>query len=245
MNTIQLRFGSMGASELFQTDWKGESISRADSTEYWLTTPFVIKGIKPTREFSLITTVLAKVPREGLPMVDREAESTVLSLIASELTQDFARWRSWKTFSETVLQLDRVRTECIVKDEQLESTPINVEVQPILYEQLATDGARIERVDRAYDKAKKYLFNLSSRDRQYDLSDKAHEIRTLLNFIEECNRCSADGRMWAWYQEKTPRVKRAFEDMLRRKDLNHPGYKQSAESASGALYSFGRPVCVP
>ena len=118
--------------------------------------------------------------------------------------------------------------------------PVSVQAPPELYELLAKDAATMERVNGAYAKAKDRLFDLTTERRRCETPDCVHEIRSLLHFIEACNRCSADSWNAPWYKEKTAKVKSAFEDLIRRKNANHPGYELSAEQAR-TLYSFHAP----
>ncbi len=241
MNTLEIKVGSMQPRELCEVGIDGEVILRAQATEYWLKIPFTIEGKNPGKEFALKTTVLAKIPKTGLPTDRDSAESTVLALAEKRLVTDFSSRHRWRTFGKEELLLDPAKPDDMLTEDRLERPGVSVEAHPVMYEQLAVDADRMTRTNQAYEKAKDRLFALSSQPSRYDLASLTNEIYAFIGFIEACNRASADGFMWAWYQEKTPRVRRGFDDLLRRKNTSHPGYKHSAESASGALYSFHAP----
>ena len=227
--------------ELCQAGPDGEIVPRTQATEHWLEIPFIIEGKELGKEFALTTTVVAKITKMGLPTDTSSAESTVLALAEKQLAADFSTRHRWRTFGKEELLLNPATPIDAVKENRSERPAVSVEAHPLMYEQLAGDAVKLMKTNQAYTKAKDRLFALATQPARYNLAGLSHEIYALIGFIEACNRASADGFMYAWYKEKTPRVRRGFEDLLRRKNTSHPGYERSAESASDVLYSFSAP----
>lgn len=193
MSTVQLHVGSMRSLDYAQLDWRGEKVPKDQVTEYWLHIPFPVAGMEPGREFAMTTTVLAKIPLAGLPKEDRQIEDTVLHLAAAKLAKDFSRRHVWRTFGKEDIHLNRATPKKVVtKDTLATMPPVSVQAPPKLHELLTKDAATMERVNSAYAKAKDRLFDLITEQRRYEIPDCVHKIRSLLYFIEACNRCSAD-----------------------------------------------------
>ncbi|MBE7157416.1 MAG: hypothetical protein INR62_03090 [Rhodospirillales bacterium] len=241
MSAVDLYFGRNECWELPETDWDGSQVPRQEATFFVLQVPFQIEGVEPDKAFTLTTTARAEIPQRGLPKGHGKAANLVANLAAKELVATLPTRKRWRSFIEEKLHLDPVRSSGDPENFSSKITPTSITVPTELYKQLATDATILERTTTAYEKAKNRLFALATTERHHGLTQDAHEIRTLLNFLDGCNTASANCRMDRWYAEKMPRVRREFDDLIGRKNTSHPGYERAAKSASGMIYSFNAP----
>ncbi len=77
----------------------------------------------------------------------------------------------------------------------------------------------------------------------YGFTCHRSEILSLLAFIERTLEAADVGHLYLWYNEKQSGIRRYFNDLFRRKQANHSGYRRAQDYIRSNLFSYHAPDC--
>lgn len=72
-------------------------------------------------------------------------------------------------------------------------------------------------------------------------ASQGNDASVMLTFLTRCIECCYTEFMYSWYREKISGIRRSMEDLARRKDRSHAGYRQSQEHIKDNIYGFNPP----
>jgi hypothetical protein len=93
---------------------------------------------------------------------------------------------------------------------------------------------------KSFDYAVKQLTNFSDYD-PFGVKHYQSEIFSFLSFLQRSLAAADVGQLYSWYKEKQSGIHNNFEEMLRRKQARHPGYKRAQDYIRSSLYSYHTP----
>lgn len=98
---------------------------------------------------------------------------------------------------------------------------------------------RLTQLRASWDRASEYLRQSSSYG--YDYHEDIGRARRAVRFIATIMRYSGDAMLGAWNREKASSLTSAVEDLIRRKNTNHPGFQRSADTVRTVVYTANFP----
>jgi len=111
------------------------------------------------------------------------------------------------------------------------------ELSEAVAKELAEATERHRNTAAAFERAKKFLESNLDYLRNYPV-----EAKSAARFLADCMGSDAAPFMGSWNREKAGRLIDEVEDLIRRRNPNHPGYRSAAESVSGILYTIKAPM---
>lgn len=67
------------------------------------------------------------------------------------------------------------------------------------------------------------------------------DAQDMYRYLRNCLAAADLGTMYSWYQEKMSMISTCMDDLARRKNRSHQGYRQAQEYIRSTLYSFHAP----
>jgi hypothetical protein len=222
------------AVELCQLDRKGDVISRDRQTLFCCGIPLRCTTDDKTIDVGL--SLYTEVAMSRVAGDERRNRVAAVAYAASREAIPFlAHYRNWRLYDfqnitisgKDVLPLPTEEYE-LQQHEQLSDEVV---------EELQKATARHREVQRAFEKAKQFLES----NLQY-LRGQPARAKAAGRFIAECMRSDGAPNMSMWNREKAGRLEDAIEDLIRRKNQNHPGYRHAADSVRSVLYMVNPPT---
>ena len=111
------------------------------------------------------------------------------------------------------------------------------ELSEAVAKELATATERHRDTASAFERAKQFLESNLDYLRHFPA-----EARSAARFLADCMRSDAAPFMGSWNREKAGRLVDEVDDLIRRKNVNHPGYRSAADGVSCILYTVKAPM---
>ena len=194
----------------------GESVDRDKATETWI----ILDAVLEFRGFRQRFEVLGKIEQRGFDKdkLWRKVKAAVSTGLRSRVVWDFY------ALPEVPVKAD---------DPELDADEAEGELDDII-------ATRLEEQAKNNDEAmKEWKAAIDEMTRYLSDGPKYHirELREAFGFVESCTQVSRQGQMYGWHQEKLARVRRALDDIARRIDTNHAGFRASVEDIR-VIYSW-------
>lgn len=204
--------------EVFQTDtWTGEVVARDKATE----TRIVLSATLEFRGFAQHFEVLGIIRQKEFDTdrLERKVRAALAAGMRERVVSDFYRT------AEIVVEPASPELDTYETDATLDAiSAVRLE------EQAKANDQAMSEWEAAIDEMQEHL----SGNVRYKIS----ELRDAFRFVESCTNASRQGFMHMWCEEKLGRIRSALNDLERRKDPNHSGFKASVENIRGPLSSW-------
>jgi hypothetical protein len=216
------------AVELCQLDLRGSIIGRDRQTMFCAGIPILC--VTDDNAIDVGVSLYVEIPIKCLTEIDDGRRlAAVAYSAAKEAIPRLAKYPLWNLYDLHRGAVPRIVTipapaeeHELKQDEYLSDTVVD---------QLTSATAFHRDVATAFEKAKSYLeSNLNY------LRDDPSRARRAAWFVTECMRSDAAPNMGMWNREKASRLVGEVDDLIRRRNSNHPGYRRAAESIGSILY---------
>lgn len=223
--------------ELCQLDYQREVVPRERQTMFCAEVPISCRTDDDTIDLEILLrteVALARVSAEGAE-TDRENLYAVTYAAAKEAIPRLAGYGQWQLYEGEEIRIpgtdpipNAAETYDLKQDE-----PLN----PTLEKQLQEATARHNATATAFERAKEFLSsNINS------LRHDPSTARRAARFLADCMRADGSPFMGAWNREKSAGLLGDVDELIRRKDTNHAGYRSAADHLSGILYTISPPA---
>ncbi len=238
MNSNGLSVGRFNAAiahavELCQLDGRGTAIDHDKQTRLCVAVP--IRCVTEDKAIDIGISLYGEVDIGRVAVGDsRHRVAAVACATAKQAIPRLAKYAPWNLYGLHRVDLSDAELEASAEEyELLQDQPLAEAV----VKQLSESTAFHREVADAFEKAKEFLgANISY------LRDEPNKARSAGWFIAECMRSDAAPNMGMWNREKASRLVGAVDDLIRRKNPNHPGYRHSADSIRSVLYMVHPPT---
>ena len=119
-------------------------------------------------------------------------------------------------------------------------TPCNCTITAEAFQNINDQFAEYLAARKSFDHAVKKLREFADCT-PHGLKYHQSEVLSLLGFIERSLKSADVGYLYGWYREKQSGIRSYFNDMFRRKQGNHPGYKRAQDYIRRNLFSYHAP----
>jgi hypothetical protein len=218
------------ATEIDQRDeYTGEIISKDNQTRYCVYLP--IRCNSSSGDINVGMTIKIDVEIERLSKIPNQPEQkrrVVAYHGAMQVKTMLERVDNWDIYKSKNVTL--YGTEPL-SDPNSSEIKMNAQISDLLTNHFREATKRNEEIKDTIEKAKSYL------DKGLDYA--FHDGRRLSNaarFISNCMRAGSSGNMDSWNHEKAHRLLSAVDELVKRKNPNHPNYKSKVETIRGILY---------
>lgn len=227
--------------EVFDRDCQGNVLCGDAARDVLAEIPITFHG----DEFEVKSLIIASCPKQKMP-ARGDAETLLFECTARRVPKHLVQCVTWTVFGWERLPFDTPRRLSRRKAggsaaEQTRNVDADLRIPDTAYDQLTRDAARITDVNTAFRQARNQLEDYARTLSPFGFAEEQHRIRSLLDFLRECLRCSADFWFGDWYAEKIPGVYRAFSELARRKKANHPAYEEERHYAGSTVSRFHIP----
>ncbi len=216
--------GTLQARERGEFDRQGKEIPRDKRTRFCFDLPVDCSTADDAINVGIL--VIVRVPIGRLANVPREGTCwTVAKFVAPDVISCLSGSTAWSIYGPTEIDLD-VEISVDPATASRESTGER-QIPERLAEQLRQTTRSRGESETAFEKAKVWLC-----ERMVYLHDNSREARSAAHFIANCLRNSA-------YPDMGPSsnlLLRYVEDLIRRRDTNHPNYVRIADELKRMLY---------
>lgn len=223
----------INAPELCQLDSNGEIIAREQQTTFCAGIP--IRCVADDKRIAISLSLYVEVDMQRLTGIDSDHRlRAVACAAATESIPRLAKYAPWQLYG---LHIGGVSGTGLIP---VSAEDYEIQQDEFLAEsvvQQLTEATEFHRTIAAvFQSAKEYLeSNLGY------LRDEPSRARGAARFIAECMRSDATPNMGMWNREKASRLVAEVDDLIRRKNSNHSGYRRAADSIGTILYRVHPP----
>ena len=227
------------ASQVYDTNWNGEIIKDSEEVLAQLNSTIDIDS-----ERRVAFSIVASLHKQKLRMPDekhigdrigfltRKAISNYLSDCCSIELFQIHRISLMDYLGNRLPQTPRNPSEFLA--------PFRCTITTEVFNFLSSQYIEYSTARESFNHAVKELRSLADLS-PAGLKHHKSEVYSLLDFIGESLASAEVGHMGGWYKEKQSGICSSFEDMFRRKQANHPGYKSSQDYITRTLFSYRAP----
>lgn len=232
--TAEFRASLGHASELCQVDWRGDIVDRDKQTRFCAAVP--VRCRTEDKKIDIGFWLHVEVDLNELEHVPPDSRLIAVAHAAvEEAIPRLAKYAPWQLYGPNGVRIPSA-TKIAVPAETYE-VKRDHSLAPSVVDQLAKATAFHAEVSAGFESAKKFL------DSNLDwLRDDPHRARSTAMFLAECMRSDGAPMMGMWNREKAGRLVDEVNDLIRRRNRNHPGYVSAAHSISSILYMIHAPT---
>jgi hypothetical protein len=204
--------------EVLQTNrWTGDVVERDKATE----THIILDATLEFRGFRPRFEILGIIKQKGVDTdkLEHKVKAAVAAGLRNRVVWDFYQ------MPEVVVEPNSPELDKHEGDGELDDI-----IAATLEEQAKANDQAAKEWKTAIDEMQQYLLE----DVRYHISD----LRDAFSFVRSCTEASRQGTMYGWCQEKLAYIRSSLDDLARRKDPNHDGFKRSVQTIRGPLYSW-------
>ncbi|MBT2304548.1 hypothetical protein J7E70_29405 [Variovorax paradoxus] len=227
-----LRVNTAVPQQLFERDWRGETIYPNDAA----TINVCIANELSLGKEKLSFHVVVKIEKASLAS-ERDADGLAIAWLKQTLPERMSRAPYWDFFSYTWLVPDAVPPAPDVSPYYAQETEIDL--TPRLREIADAGAAHVAAIRVVFEAAKAELWVMATNNAPLGFAQTVGQARSLLRTIESVLSCSAD--IGGYEPSKARYAMRDYEDLARRKQETNHNYQYALSS----LKSFAHGVAFP
>lgn len=219
--------------EICQLDSRGEIVPRGEETKFCIELQVQCETDDKTIDVGFVLGFEVELSR--LQKLDeRQRQISVADVGARETIPRFAKYGPWKLYDFILMPLSGSGPVRLAKvDDQLKQ---DAELSDAVVDDLRKATQRHRDTAAAYERAKKFL-----ESKLHYLREYPSEARSAARFLADCMRSDGASFMGSWNREKAGRIVDEVDDLIRRRNPNHPNYRAAADSIGGILYMIHPP----
>lgn len=227
------------ASQIYDTNWNGEIIEDSEDVLAQLNSTIDIDS-----EHRVAFGIIASFPKQRLSIFDEKHIGDRLGFLTRNVFSNYlSDCNEIDLFQIHRISLidylgNRLPQTPLSSSQYL--SPFRITLSTEVFKTLSCQSDEYSAARRSFNLAVNKLKSLANLS-PFGLKHHKSEVYSLLDFIGESLASAGVGHMEGWYKEKQSGICSSFEDMLRRKQANHPGYKSSQEYISRTLFSYRAP----
>ncbi len=227
------------ARGVYDTDWNGRIIEEADDALAKLNCTIDIE-----KERRVTFGILAAFPKIRIKQPDDKHIDDRLG---------FLTWKTIPIYLANFTQIDLFRTHRIclfmylgkrlpktVENSSEYLSPFKCTITSDAFQDIINQFTEYSAARRSFDYAVNRLREFADYT-PYGLKCHQSEIFSLLCFLERLLGSADAGHLHGWYREKQSGIRSRFNDMFRRKQENHPGYKRAQDYIRRNLFLYRAP----
>jgi hypothetical protein len=222
------------ACELCQLDSSGEILKRDQQTKFIAGIPITCTSDDKTIDVGI--SLIVEADNGRVEDLDREQRLAAVAYVGSnEVIPRLARHAAWKLYEAE--RIDLSGTGRISPAQETYELKRDETLAEAVAQQLSQATAFHGEIAVAFEKAKEFLLsNVGSL--RYDPG----RARGAAHFLADCMRSDAAPFMSSWNREKAARLISEVDDLIRRKNPNHQGYRAAGDWIQSILYQIRPPA---
>jgi hypothetical protein len=222
------------ARDLFQVNWRGEIAPLEQQTMFCCAVPVECTNTEKTVDVGFVLHIEAAIARV-LNLEDRKRLASVAHHGAKEIIPRLAKYGPWNFYGQDFIRISGDTP--LNKASHENALEFAEEVAPLLQEELVRATKRHADARAAFDRAKTFLESHLNGLHRYPT-----EAKSAARFLAQCMRNDASPYMGPWNDEKSAKLVGQVDDLIRRKNPNHPNYRMATERVRGVLYDIEPPT---
>lgn len=228
------------ARQVFDTDWNGRIIEDSDKVFGRMNC-----ALEVDKEQRVAFGIRSSLPKTRIKdNEERHIEDRLNFLTWKVIGIYLANCSKIDLFNIHHISLENYLEKRLPKNPEKSSeyfSPFACEICNEAFDNLKKQYGHYSAACKSFNHAVEQLREFAGYD-PYGVKYHQSEIFSLLSFIERSLSSADVGYLYSWYKEKQSGIRGYFNDMLRRKQGSHPGYKQAQDYITRNLYSYHTPV---